>query len=97
MEVIKLQLFSKFFHSFRIKQNTQQAYFSGNNLMINLEPETQLNAEVVLLDVSGRELLRTSLNQSNSALDCTTLNDGVYQLQIIGKAQTQSFKLVKAF
>jgi hypothetical protein len=74
-----------------------QAYFNQNNLIVNLDPETQLNAEVVLLDVSGRELLRSTLSQSNSVLDCTTLNGGIYQLQIIGKSNNQTLKLVKPF
>ena len=74
-----------------------QAWFNGNNLILNLDPETLGNFEVKLFDVSGRETFHSSVNSGLKILDCSSLNGGIYQLQIIDKGNIQSIKLVKPF
>ena len=64
-----------------------------DRLMINLRANA--TGELILSDITGKELIREKVKEENMHLDVAHLQPGIYLLQYRNNRSTQTFRVVK--
>ena len=77
-----------------VNQSKFKIFPNPANTIVNIQIDKSEDYAVKILDRSGRTVLYTSLNQS-SAIDVSSLKEGLYLLQISNGKITMSKKLIK--
>ncbi len=80
--------------SIKIKDVSIAPNPTSNILNIQLEEFPEEEVEISIFNIQGVQVVSTTMNQKNKTLDVTNLNNGIYQIQMLGKDWQANKKFV---
>ena len=69
-------------------------YQTETHLVIEFKNSLPKNSSINLYDLSGKALLTSNINQSQTSINTQTLASGIYFVQLVTPYKTENFKII---